>query len=49
VLDPANAALLAAKILGLLDPAVAAKVTQFQKNQAGKVVADDQSMGGAKV
>jgi 5-(carboxyamino)imidazole ribonucleotide mutase len=47
VLDPANAALLAAKILGLADPAAAAKVADFQKAQAGKVVADDQSMGGA--
>ncbi len=49
VLEPANAALLAAKILGLADPALAAKVQQFQKAQAGKVVADDKSMGGAKV
>jgi 5-(carboxyamino)imidazole ribonucleotide mutase len=49
VLEPANAALLAAKILGLADPALAAKVAEYQKTQAGKVVADDKSMGGAKV
>jgi 5-(carboxyamino)imidazole ribonucleotide mutase len=49
VLDPANAALLAAKIIGLTDPAVAAKVAEFQKGQAGKVVADDRAIGGAKV
>jgi 5-(carboxyamino)imidazole ribonucleotide mutase len=49
VLEPANAALLAAKILSLADPALAAKVEQFQKAQAGKVVADDGSLDGAKV
>lgn len=49
VLEPANAALLAAKILGLADPALAAKVADFQKAQAGKVLADDKAMGGAKV
>jgi len=49
VLEPANAALLAAKILSLADPALAAKVADFQKAQAGKVVADDKSMGGVKV
>ena len=48
VLEPANAALLAAKILGLADPAVAAQVAEFQKNQAGKVVADDQVDGRRK-
>jgi 5-(carboxyamino)imidazole ribonucleotide mutase len=49
VLEPANAALLAAKILGVADPALAAKVEQFQKAQAGKVTADDRSLGGAMV
>jgi len=49
VLEPANAALLAAKILGLADPALATKVAEYQKNQAGKVVADDDALGGAKV
>jgi 5-(carboxyamino)imidazole ribonucleotide mutase len=42
VLDPANAALLAAKILGLSDASVRAKVVEFQKKQAGKILADDQ-------
>jgi 5-(carboxyamino)imidazole ribonucleotide mutase len=41
VLEPANAALLAAKILGLADPAIAARVIQYQKTQAEKVIADD--------
>jgi 5-(carboxyamino)imidazole ribonucleotide mutase len=46
VLDPANAALLAAKIIGLADPAVAARVAEYRKNQAAKIVSDDQSLGG---
>jgi len=41
VLDPANAALLAAKILGLSDPVVRERVQEFQKQQAAKVMADD--------
>lgn len=41
VLDPANAALLAAKILGLSDPAVREKVAEFQKRQTDKILADD--------
>ena len=49
VLEPANAALLAAKILGMADPALAERVSEFQKAQARKVVADDQSFSGAKV
>jgi 5-(carboxyamino)imidazole ribonucleotide mutase len=49
VLEPANAALLAAKILGLTDPNLAAKVAEFQKAQAGKVIADDKVVGGAVV
>lgn len=44
VLDPANAALLAAKILGLSEPAVRARVTDFQKKQAEKVAQDDKSV-----
>ncbi len=36
VLEPANAALLAAKILGLVDPEVTARVAAFQKEQARK-------------
>jgi 5-(carboxyamino)imidazole ribonucleotide mutase len=49
VLEPANAALLAAKILGLADRELAARVAESQKKQAGKTIADDQSLGGAKV
>ena len=37
VLEPANAALLAAKILGLSDPAFACEVVEFQKKQAKKI------------
>jgi 5-(carboxyamino)imidazole ribonucleotide mutase len=44
VLDPANAALLAAKILGLNDPAVHARVVAFQKKQAEKVTEDDKGI-----
>ncbi len=36
VLDPSNAALLAAKILGFVDQSVQAKVVEFQKKQAEK-------------
>jgi 5-(carboxyamino)imidazole ribonucleotide mutase len=49
VLEPANAALLAAKILGIADPALAGRVSEFQKAQARKIVADDQSVSGSKV
>jgi 5-(carboxyamino)imidazole ribonucleotide mutase len=41
VLEPGNAALLAAKILGLSNPAVQEKVAEFQKKQAEKILADD--------
>ena len=44
VLEPANAALLAAKILGLADPAVAAKVAAHQKTQAERIAEDDRSL-----
>jgi len=44
VLEPANAALLAAKILGQCDPNVKAKVIEFQRRQADKIVKDDQGM-----
>jgi phosphoribosylaminoimidazole carboxylase PurE protein len=44
VLEPANAALLAAKILGLSDPAVQARVVEFQKKQAEKITQDDKSI-----
>ncbi len=41
VLDPANAALLAAKILGLTDPAVRERVRESQQQQARKILDDD--------
>jgi 5-(carboxyamino)imidazole ribonucleotide mutase len=44
VLEPVNAALLAAKILGLCDADVKAKVIEFQRRQANKILDDDQGM-----
>ena len=44
VLEPANAALLAAKILGIADPAVRAAVKVYQQNQAAKVISDDAAL-----
>ena len=44
VLDPANAALLAAKIFGIVDPEVRARVIAFQKEQADKILNDDVEM-----
>jgi 5-(carboxyamino)imidazole ribonucleotide mutase len=44
VLEPANAALLAAKILGLVNPVVRGNVISFQREQAAKVVHDDQEI-----
>jgi 5-(carboxyamino)imidazole ribonucleotide mutase len=44
VLEPANAALLAAKILGLSDALVKARVIEYQKKQAEKIINDDQSI-----
>lgn len=41
VLDPGNAALLAAKIIGLSDPVIRAKVTEYQANQASRILQDD--------
>jgi phosphoribosylaminoimidazole carboxylase PurE protein len=46
VLEPANAALLAAKILGLTDPAIRASVIEHQSKQAEKIRADDQDIHG---
>ena len=43
VLDPGNAALLAAKILGLSDPIVREKVLEFQRKQAAKILSDDEA------
>ena len=44
VLDPGNAALLAAKILGLSDAAVREKVLDFQRKQAIKILDDDKAI-----
>lgn len=44
VLEPANAALLAAKIIGLADPDVRARVVEFQNKQAAKILEDDASI-----
>lgn len=41
VLDPANAALLAAKILGLSSPEVRDRVTRYQEEQADRILDDD--------
>jgi len=44
VLDPANAALFAAKILSLSDPRVHERVVEFQKAQADKIIGDDREV-----
>lgn len=44
VLEPANAALLAAKILGQCDASVREKVIEFQQKQAEKISKDDQAL-----
>ena len=43
VLEPANAALLAAKILGLVDADIRAAVSQYQKQAADKIIEDDRA------
>ena len=47
VLEPANAALLAAKIIGLFNSEVQLKVETFQKKNADKVIQDDQDLNGS--
>jgi phosphoribosylcarboxyaminoimidazole (NCAIR) mutase len=44
VLDPGNAALLAAKILGLNDAAVRARVQAQQQAAQQRLLADDQEL-----
>ena len=44
VLEPANAALLAAKILGQCDASVKEKVIEYQQKQAEKIIKDDQAI-----
>lgn len=46
VLEPANAALLAAKILALTHGDVRAKILEFQEKQAQKIISDDDSRNG---
>lgn len=43
VLDPVNAALLAAKILGLVNADVREKICSFQKEQVQKILDDDRT------
>ncbi len=43
VLEPANAALLAAKMLGLTNPAVREQVRAFQRNQGRQILEDDKT------
>ncbi len=45
VLEPANAALFAAKILAVGDPDIRAKVVAFQASQASRIILDDASIG----
>lgn len=45
VLEPLNAALLAAKIFGAQNAEVRAAVLRFQKNQAEKIIHDDEEIG----
>jgi 5-(carboxyamino)imidazole ribonucleotide mutase/phosphoribosylaminoimidazole-succinocarboxamide synthase len=44
VLEPANAALLAAKILGLVDAGVGAAVAGSRKKAAEKIARDDEAI-----
>jgi phosphoribosylaminoimidazole carboxylase PurE protein len=46
VLEPANAALLAAKIFALYDPALRERLTEFKRTQAGKILLDDGDLHG---
>ncbi len=46
VLEPANAALLAAKIFALSDPNIRDRVTAFQQEQQDKIIQDDDELRG---
>ena len=46
VLEPANAALLAAKIFALSDPALRARLAEFKGKQAEKILRDDGELHG---
>lgn len=45
VLDPAGAALLAAKILGLGDPALRERVVALQQHNLDRIISDDKEIG----
>src|SRR3954462_6052284 len=45
VLEPTGAALLAAKILGLADPAIGARVATAQRRAAESLIQEDQKLG----
>lgn len=49
VLEPANAALLAAKILGLFDAAIARRVRAFREENAGKILEDDNDLRESRI
>lgn len=44
VLDPANAALCAAKMLGLADPPLRSRISEFQRQNAEKLEAEDRTL-----
>lgn len=46
VLDPANAALLAAKIFALSDPDLRERLAEFKAKQAEKIIQDDHELHG---
>ncbi len=48
VLDPEGAALAAAKLAGLADPAVRARVAAYQAELAANIEADDAALAGGK-
>ncbi len=48
VLEPVNAAILAAKILGLSDPGVRDRVVAFQKQAADKILSDDSDLNSGR-
>ena len=47
VMEPVNAALLAAKILALAEPSLREKIAAYQRENAEKIFQDDQALGGA--
>jgi phosphoribosylcarboxyaminoimidazole (NCAIR) mutase len=49
VLDPAGAALLAAKILGLSNAAIQSRVTELQKRAVERILKDDAELQAEKI